>query len=239
MRIVKLERKVFKMLEKYIPTAWKELLEDEVKKDYFKELDNFLEKEYATKIIYPKKENIFNALNFVNPESVKVVILGQDPYHEPNQAHGLSFSVQDGVALPKSLINIYQELKDDLGILPSKSGNLEEWAKQGVLLLNTVLTVENHIANSHKDKGWEKFTAKILEIVLQQNQHKVFVLWGKQAQNTFESVYNNEKRLAVIKTAHPSPLSVYRGFFGSKPFSQINMYLEKKNVKPIDWQLKN
>jgi uracil-DNA glycosylase len=225
------------MLEKYIPEEWKELLIDEMEKDYFKELDNFVEKEYTSKTIYPAKENIFNALNFVSPEDVKVVILGQDPYHEPNQAHGLSFSVQDGVALPKSLINIFQELKDDLGIIPAKSGNLEAWAKQGVLLLNSVLTVENHLANSHKDKGWEKFTAKIIEIVLRQNQNKVFVLWGKQAQNTFESVYSNEKRLAVIKTAHPSPLSAYRGFFGSRPFSQINMYLQKKNIKPIDWQL--
>lgn len=227
------------MLEKYIPAAWKELLDDEIKKDYFKELDNFLTEEYKTKTIYPKKENIFNALNFVRPEGVKVVILGQDPYHEPNQAHGLSFSVQDGVALPKSLINIYQELKDDLGISPAKSGNLENWAKQGVLLLNSVLTVENHLANSHKDRGWEKFTAKILEIVLEQNQHKVFVLWGRQAQNTFESVYNNEKRLAVIKSAHPSPLSAYRGFFGSKPFSQINMYLQKKNIEQINWMLES
>lgn len=229
------------MLEQYISEMWKPYLEGELDKNYFKELDNFVQSEYNSKVIYPKKENIFNALSFVAPEDVKVVILGQDPYHEPNQAHGLSFSVQDGVAIPKSLVNIYKELEDDLGIMPAKSGNLESWAKQGVLLLNSVLTVEAHKANSHKDKGWEIFTGKILEVVMQQPQPKVFALWGRQAENTFKSVYKDEYRdkVVVVRSAHPSPLSAYRGFFGSKPFSKINKYFRKQNIKPIDWKLGN
>lgn len=229
------------MLEQYIPETWKSYLKDELNKNYFKELDKFIQSEYNSKVIYPKKENIFNALSFVAPEDVKVVILGQDPYHEPNQAHGLSFSVQDGVDIPKSLVNIYKELEEDLGIIPAKSGNLESWAKQGILLLNSVLTVEAHKANSHKDKGWETFTGKILEIVMQQPQPKVFVLWGRQAENTFKSVYKDEygDTVVVVRSAHPSPLSAYRGFFGSRPFSKINRYFRKQNINPIDWKLEN
>lgn len=225
------------MLEKYIPEKWHPFLKDEVKKDYFKKLDLFIENEYEHKTIFPKVENIFNALALVAPEDVHVIFLGQDPYHEPGQAHGLSFSVQDGIALPKSLINIYKELEDDLGIKSSTSGNLEAWAKQGVLMLNSVLTVENHLANSHKNQGWEIFTAKILEIVLQQSQPKVFILWGRQAQDTFYSVYKQEENLLILKSAHPSPLSAYRGFFGSKPFSKTNRYLINHDIYPINWKI--
>ena len=225
------------MLERYIPKTWKELLKDEFEKPYFKELDKFVTNEYKNKTIYPAMEDVFNALKFVNPENIKVVILGQDPYHEPNQAHGLSFSVQHGIAIPKSLVNIYKELETDLGIMPANHGNLESWAQQGVLLLNSVLTVEAHKANSHKDRGWERFTGKILEIVMQQPQPKVFVLWGKQAENTFMANYKNEYKVAVVRSAHPSPLSAYRGFFGSRPFSKINKFFIKQDIEPINWEL--
>ena len=225
------------MLKELIPSSWLSYLESETKKPYFLKLDEFVTQEYASKTIYPAKENIFNALTAINPKDVKVVILGQDPYHEPNQAHGLSFSVQDGVALPKSLINIYAELKDDLGIAPATSGNLQKWANQGVLLLNSVLTVENHLANSHKGQGWEQFTAEVLKVVLKTSQPKVFILWGKQAKDTFYSVYDGEPNIEVITSAHPSPLSAYRGFFGSKPFSRTNKYLSEYHIKTIDWRL--
>lgn len=225
------------MLEKYIPNAWLPHLKSEFEKDYFKKLDTFIEDEYATKTIYPAIENVFKALELVSPENVRVIILGQDPYILPNQAHGLSFSVEKGVALPKSLINIYKELEADLGIYPAKSGNLECWAKQGILMLNSVLTVEKGLSNSHKDKGWENFTAKILEIVLSQTQNKVFILWGKQAQQTFTAVYKNQSNVLKIFSAHPSPLSAYRGFFGSHPFSKTNNYLISKNLEPIDWNV--
>lgn len=225
-------------LRSKIPQEWLEFLEPELEKEYFKELNNFVFEEYQTKTIYPTEENIFNALRHVAPANVKVVILGQDPYHEPNQAHGLSFSVCDGVALPKSLINIYEELSTDVGCEKATSGNLSKWAEQGVLLLNTVLTVKEHEANSHKGKGWETFTSKILEIALAQSQPKVFILWGKQAENAFFNVYKRQPNVMFIKSAHPSPLSAYRGFFGSKPFSKTNQYFKNRNVKEIDWNLK-
>lgn len=225
-------------LRSKIPQEWLEFLEPELEKEYFKELNDFVFEEYQTKTIYPTEENIFNALRHVAPANVKVVILGQDPYHEPNQAHGLSFSVCDGVALPKSLINIYEELSTDMGCQKATSGNLSKWAEQGVLLLNTVLTVKEHEANSHKGKGWETFTSKILEIALAQSQPKVFILWGKQAENTFFNVYKRQPNVMFIKSAHPSPLSAYRGFFGSKPFSKTNQYFKNRNVKEIDWNLR-
>ena len=225
-------------LRSKIPQEWLEFLEPELEKEYFKELNDFVFEEYQSKTIYPAEENIFNALRHVAPANVKVVILGQDPYHEPNQAHGLSFSVCDGVALPKSLINIYEELSTDVGCEKATSGNLSKWAEQGVLLLNTVLTVKEHEANSHKGKGWETFTSKILEIALAQSQPKVFILWGKQAENTFFNVYKRQPNVMFIKSAHPSPLSAYRGFFGSKPFSKTNQYFKNRNVKEIDWNLK-
>lgn len=225
------------MLKDLLPATWLPYLEKEFHKPYFLKLNNFVKKEYDTKTIFPARENIFNALHAVSPNNVKVVILGQDPYHEPNQAHGLSFSVQEGVPCPKSLINIYNEMHTDLGIAPSTSGNLQKWANQGVLLLNSVLTVENHLANSHKNQGWEQFTAEILKVVLNTAQPKVFILWGKQAQDTFYSVYNGESNIEVISSAHPSPLSAYRGFFGSKPFSRTNQYLSEYHIKEIDWRL--
>lgn len=225
------------MLKELIPEKWYNLLEKEFEKEYFIELNNFVEKMYKENTVYPAKENIFNALKFVSPEDVKVVIIGQDPYHEPNQAHGLSFSVEGSVPHPKSLINIFKELESDVGIEYPVSGNLSHWAEQGVLLLNTVLTVNKGYANSHKDKGWEIFTSKILEIVLKQPQPKIFVLWGAQARDTFFSVYNKQPNVCFIKSAHPSPLSAYRGFLGSKPFSKINSYLINNNVKPIDWSV--
>ena len=171
------------------------------------------------------------------PEDVRVVILGQDPYHEPNQAQGLSFSVNDNVSLPKSLINIFTELHNDIGCNIPKSGNLSKWADQGVLLLNTVLTVREHEANSHKGKGWENFTEEILKVVLEQPQPKVFILWGKQAEDTFFKVYKSQPNVMFIKSAHPSPLSAYRGFFGSRPFSRTNGYFRKRRLKEIDWKL--
>ena len=225
-------------LKSKIPQEWLPLLESETGKEYFKQLNDFVFDEYQTKTIYPSEDNIFNALKHVSPNNVKVVILGQDPYHEPHQAHGLSFSVCDGVALPKSLINIYEELSTDVGCEKSTSGNLSKWAEQGVLLLNTVLTVKEHEANSHKEKGWETFTSKILEIVLSQTQPKVFILWGKQAENTFFNVYKKQPNVMFIKSAHPSPLSAYRGFFGSRPFSKTNQYFKNRKVKEIDWNLK-
>lgn len=225
------------MIKELIPEKWKEYLKEEFEKEYFRKLEEFIQKEYKQNTIYPTEENIFNALKYISPQNVKAIIVGQDPYHEPNQAHGLSFSVQEGIPCPKSLINIYNEMYNDLGIAPSTSGNLQKWANQGVLLLNSVLTVENHLANSHKNQGWELFTAEILKVVLQTSQPKVFILWGKQAQDTFYSVYNGEPNIEVISSAHPSPLSAYRGFFGSKPFSRTNQYLSEYHIKEIDWRL--
>lgn len=224
-------------LKKLIPDEWLPLLSNEFHKDYFVSLSNFIDKEYKDHTIYPSKENIFNALKKVTPQNVKVIILGQDPYHEPNQAQGLSFSVNQGVSLPKSLINIFKELESDLGCEPSLNGDLSKWADQGVLLLNTVLTVKEHEANSHKDKGWEIFTKQILNIVLEQPQPKVFILWGKQAENTFFEVYKHQPNVMFIKSPHPSPLSAHRGFFGSKPFSKTNKFFKNRNIKEIDWKL--
>lgn len=225
------------MLKELIPKNWSELLKDEFEKEYFIKLDSFVEKMYTKNTVYPAKENIFNALKMVSPQDVKVVITGQDPYHEPNQAHGLSFSVEGNVEHPKSLINIFKELETDIGIKYPKSGNLIPWAEQGVLLLNSVLTVNKGDANSHKNQGWEIFTAKILEIVLQQSHPKVFLLWGSQAQKTFFTVYNRQPNVYYIQSPHPSPLSAYRGFFGSRPFSKANKYLINRNIKPIDWSI--
>ena len=226
------------IIEELIPEQWHDLLSCEYKKDYFKNLDSFLENEYSTKVIYPSKQEIFNALKLVAPSDVKVVIIGQDPYHEPNQAHGLSFSVINGNKLPKSLINIYSELESDIGCKPNKNGCLTSWANQGVLLLNSVLTVREHVANTHENKGWENFTKKIVEIVLKQSQPKVFILWGKNAKNIFFSVYNKDihKNVFYIQSAHPSPLSAYRGFWGSKPFSKTNQFLKNNGINEIRWE---
>ena len=217
-----------------ITKNWYELLKDEFEKPYFKNLQAFLTEEYNTHTIYPQAENIFNALNYCKYEDVNVMIIGQDPYHQPGQAHGLSFSVQDGVALPPSLKNIFKEIEDDLGVTPFSSGNLIRWAKQGVLLLNTVLTVRRDQPNSHKGKGWENFTTRVIELINAKTSPVVFLLWGGNAK-AFEGLIDNSKHY-VLKSAHPSPLSAYNGFFGCKHFSKTNEILEKIGKKPIDWR---
>lgn len=217
-----------------ITKNWYELLKDEFEKPYFKNLQAFLTEEYNTHTIYPQAENIFNALNYCKYEDVNVMIIGQDPYHQPGQAHGLSFSVQDGVALPPSLKNIFKEIEDDLDITPFSSGNLIRWAKQGVLLLNTVLTVRRDQPNSHKGKGWENFTTRVIELINAKTSPVVFLLWGGNAK-AFEGLIDKSKHY-VLKSAHPSPLSAYNGFFGCKHFSKTNEILEKIGKKPIDWR---
>lgn len=211
---------------------FQELFEQESKKEYFISLMDFVKKDYQEKTCFPPFEDIFNAFKFNDIDQIKVVILGQDPYHEEHQAHGLSFSILDGNPLPKSLINIYKELYDDVGIT-RLTGDLTSWAKQGVFLLNNVLTVEKGKANSHKNKGWEIFTSKVIEELNNDDHPKVFVLWGNDAIKK-KDIITNSKHL-VITSPHPSPLSSYRGFFGSKPFSKINAFLVNNNLEPIDW----
>ena len=212
--------------------SWYALLREEFAKDYFKSLQTFLKSEYGNKTIFPKEENIFKALNLVHLEKVKVVIIGQDPYHEIGQAQGLSFSVPENFPYPPSLVNIFKEIEDDLHIKCQKSGDLTRWAKQGVLLLNTVLTVRKGEANSHKDKGWEKLTSKIIELVAKKKEPVVFMLWGSYAQS-FEPLI--EKQHLILKAPHPSPLSAYRGFFGCKHFSKCNNFLAQTGQTQIDW----
>jgi uracil-DNA glycosylase len=221
-----------------LEASWKTALKSEFELDYLSELKKFLMSEKASgKTIYPKGDEIFSALNLTPLDKVKVVIIGQDPYHGPNQAHGLCFSVKPSVPPPPSLINIFKELKNDLGLQVSGTGYLVDWAKQGVLLLNAVLSVEDGKPNSHKDRGWEKFTDKIVEILNQQKSGLVFVLWGSYAQK--KGAVIDRKKHFVIEAPHPSPLSAHRGFMGSKPFSKINSYLEKSGESPIDWTLSN
>jgi len=208
-------------------------LKSEFEKPYFKELQAFLEAEYNRYDIYPEMSNIFNALNAVKYEDVKVVIIGQDPYHEPNQAHGLAFSVQDGIALPPSLVNIYKEIESDLQIKCEKTGNLTRWAKQGVLLLNTSLTVRRAQANSHRGKGWEVFTNEIIKLLSKREDPMVFILWGSNAQAFAPQIASHH---LILKAPHPSPLSAYRGFFGCKHFSKANDFLLSQNKSPIDWR---
>jgi uracil-DNA glycosylase len=212
--------------------TFEEIINKERKKEYFKKLETFLEEEYRTKTIFPPKDEVFTAFKLCEFQDVKVVIIGQDPYHEINQAHGLAFSVKDGNKLPKSLINIYKELYDDV-LVTRLTGELTEWASQGVFLINTVLTVEEGKANSHRNKGWEIFTSKVIEELNNDNSPKVFVLWGNQAYEYEKMITNLNHK--IIKSAHPSPLSAYRGFFGSKPFSKINEFLKEHNLKEIDW----
>ena len=216
---------------------WDEVLAGEFDQEYYKRIRYFLKQEYAEQTVYPPMEYIFNALRLTPYSSVKAVILGQDPYHGPGQAHGLCFSVQPGVKVPPSLQNIYKELKSDLGIDPPKDGTLTKWAKQGVLMLNTVLTVRAHQANSHRGMGWEQFTDAAIRILNEQDRPIVFILWGSPAQKKAQML-NNPKHL-ILKAPHPSPLSAYRGFFGSRPFSQTNEFLVKNGLEPIDWQIEN
>lgn len=217
-----------------IGNDWDEIIGEEFKKDYYIRLREFLKEEYAKHTVYPDMHSIFNALKLTPYKDVRVVILGQDPYHEPNQAHGLCFSVQDGTPLPPSLKNIYKELEADLGIPPSKSGDLTRWAKQGVLLLNTVLTVRRGEANSHKGKGWELLTDEIIRKLNDKTEPIVFILWGANARSK-KSLITNPIH-GIIESAHPSPLSAFNGFFGSRPFSRANKFLILNRIPPINWK---
>lgn len=223
------------MIDPKIEESWKNILREEFQKPYFEALKSFLVEEKKSHTIYPIGANIFAAFNNTPFESVEVVILGQDPYHGAGQAHGLSFSVQDGVQHPPSLQNIFKELRDDLGYAIPKEGNLSAWAKQGVFLLNTVLTVRASEANSHRGQGWEIFTDTVIKLLSAQKEHLVFILWGAPA-GAKASLIDSQKHL-ILRAPHPSPLSSYRGFFGSKPFSKSNEYLTCNGKKPIDWCL--
>ena len=214
-------------------TTWNEILAEEMQKDYYQELQVFVQKRRAEVRVFPEEKNVFNALELTPFESVKVVILGQDPYHGSGQAHGLSFSVQKGIPLPPSLKNIYKELQEDIGGEFPTEGDLSHWAKQGVLLLNTVLTVEEGNANSHKGKGWERLTNRLIESLNELKHPVIFILWGKPAQDKEKLIINPNH--VILKAPHPSPLSAYRGFFGSKPFSRVNDILIQQGQTPIRW----
>ena len=216
---------------------WGQYLKEEMAQPYYRKLRQFLIGEYSTKQVYPDMYSIFNALHYTSYADTKVLILGQDPYHEPGQAHGLSFSVQPNVPPPPSLVNIFKELETDLGCTVPNNGCLEPWAKQGVLLLNTVLTVQAHRANSHRDKGWEIFTDKIISLLNQREKPVAFILWGSPARRKKAMITNPQH--FIVESPHPSPLSAYRGFFGSRPFSKVNKFLESVGEEPINWQLPN
>ena len=216
-----------------IEQSWKEQLASEFDKEYFKSLTDFVRQEYRSTTVYPPGSYIFNAFEHCPFDKVKVVILGQDPYHEPGQAHGLSFSVQDGIPYPPSLVNIFKELESDLGKPMPSSGNLLRWADQGVLLLNATLTVRAHLAGSHQNRGWETFTDAVIHKLADNRSHLVYILWGSYAQK--KGAFIDASHNLVIKSAHPSPLAAYRGFLGSKPFSKANDYLIATGQEPIDW----
>lgn len=220
-----------------ITNDWLAELEPEFQKSYYKDLYQFVLNEYNTSQVFPPANDIFNAFHLTPLGQVKVVIIGQDPYHNVGQAHGLCFSVKPEVDIPPSLVNIYKELHDDLGCYIPNNGYLVKWARQGVLMLNTVLTVRAHMANSHRGKGWEEFTDAAIKALNRQDRPIVFILWGRPAQMK-ERMLNNPNHL-ILKAPHPSPLSAYNGFFGSKPFSQANHFLEEHGVTPIDWQIEN
>ncbi len=220
-----------------ISNDWLTVLDGEFRKPYYKELYGFVRQEYNTTQVFPPAEDIFNAFHLTPLSQVKVVIIGQDPYHNVGQAHGLCFSVKPDVEIPPSLVNIYQELHDDLGCYIPDNGYLVKWAAQGVLMLNTVLTVRAHMANSHRGKGWEEFTDAAIRALNEQNRPIVFILWGKPAQMK-KSMLNNPNHL-ILEAPHPSPLSAYRGFFGSRPFSKTNAFLQEHGETPVDWQIEN
>ncbi|UOF00762.1 uracil-DNA glycosylase [Bdellovibrio reynosensis] len=223
-------------IDSHLDNSWKKRLHGEFATEKMQKLKTFLATEYkAGKIIYPQNDEYFAALNLTPFDRVKVVVVGQDPYHGPGQAHGLSFSVRDGVRFPPSLQNIFKELRSDLGIELPQSGSLVKWAKQGVLLLNAVLTVEDGKAAAHQGKGWEEFTDKIIHALNEEREHVVFILWGAYAQKKGSFIDRN--RHLVIETVHPSPLSAHRGFFGTKPFSKTNDYLRSHGIQAIDWDL--
>ena len=222
---------------KLIHNDWDNILSLEFDKEYYQKLRSFLNIEFKTKTIFPSPEQIYSALRLTPYKDVKVVILGQDPYHEKGQAHGLAFSVNKGIDIPPSLINIYKEMHDDIGTFIPNNGFLIPWAKQGVLLLNTVLTVEEHKANSHKNKGWEILTDFIIQSLNNKEEPIVFILWGRNAREKRKFITN--KKHLIIESTHPSPLSAYNGFFGSKPFSKTNKFLKDNNIEPINWQIPN
>ena len=224
-------------MKKIFKNDWEDLLADELQQPYYQELRQFLISEYRTRRIYPDMFDIFNALHFTSYADTKVVILGQDPYHEPNQAHGLSFSVMPNVKPPPSLINIFKELQTDLGCKIPNNGYLKFWADQGVLLLNTVLTVRAHFANSHRGHGWETFTDKIISLLNDREKPVAFILWGRPAREKKFMITNPEHY--IVESAHPSPLSASNGFFGSRPFSRVNNFLISVGENPIDWQIPN
>ena len=221
------------MIDPKIESGWREVLFDEFQKPYFASLKEFLTSEKQKHTVYPHGSNIFAAFDNTPFDKVKVVILGQDPYHGANQAHGLAFSVNEGVPFPPSLQNIFKELRDDMGCDIPKSGNLTSWTKEGVFLLNTVLSVRASEANSHKNRGWEIFTDSVIRRLSEQKENLVFILWGNPA-GTKASLIDEKKHL-ILKSPHPSPLSSYRGFFGSKPFSKTNEFLKSKAINPIKW----
>lgn len=216
-----------------IEESWKRQLRTEFEKDYFVHLTDFIRQEYRSRTVYPPGALIFNAFAHCPFEKVKVILLGQDPYHEPGQAHGLCFSVQDGTEFPPSLVNIFKEIEADLGGTTPRSGSLTRWADQGVLLLNATLTVRAHQAGSHQNRGWETFTDAVIHRLAEEREHLVYILWGAYAQK--KGAFIDTTRNLVLKSAHPSPLSAYRGFFGSKPFSKANAYLVATGQEPIQW----
>ena len=216
-----------------ITEEWDQILLSEFESEYYKSLRSFLKTEYSNHVVYPSMYDIFNSMKYTPFKDIKVVLLGQDPYHNENQAMGLSFSVPEGQKIPPSLVNMYKELYDELGVVPNKSGNLTGWAKQGVLLLNTVLTVREHSANSHKGKGWERFTDSIIKKISDHRQHVVFLLWGANARSK-KPLIDQTKHL-ILECAHPSPLSAFNGFFGCGHFKKTNDYLQNYGIEPIDW----
>ncbi|AAU25449.1 uracil-DNA glycosylase [Bacillus licheniformis] len=224
-------------MKQILNDSWWQQLKDEFDKPYYQELREMLKREYAEHTVYPEPNDIYNALHYTSYENVKVVILGQDPYHGPGQAHGLSFSVQPGVNPPPSLKNIFIELQNDIGADIPNHGSLVSWAKQGVLLLNTVLTVRRGQANSHKGKGWEQLTDSIIDVLNKRDKPVVFILWGRHAQMKKERI--DTSKHFIIQSPHPSPFSARNGFFGSRPFSRANQYLEQIGDEPIDWSLPN
>ena len=221
----------------HIGNDWDDILSPEFQMPYYLSLRSFLKSEYAHYRIYPDMYHIFNAFSLTPFHQVKVVILGQDPYHEEGQAHGLCFSVQKGIKIPPSLVNIYKELQNDLGIQPPTHGDLSCWAKQGVLLLNTALTVRQGAANSHRGKGWEIFTDRVISLLNDSPRPIVFILWGANARAKKALIQNPIHRAGIIESAHPSPLSAFNGFFGSRPFSRANAFLESTGQSPIDWHI--
>lgn len=220
-----------------IGNDWDKFLQEEYQKEYFKNLESFVMEEYKTKTIYPKISEVYNAFRYTSFDDIKVVILGQDPYHGENQAEGLCFSVKRGIQKPPSLVNIFKELHEDLGYDIPKNGSLVSWTKEGVLLLNAVLTVEKDKAASHKGRGWERFTDEVIKIVNKKETPVVFILWGSYARSKKELITNDKH--FIIESAHPSPLSAHNGFFGSRPFSKANNFLISQGIEPICWEIKD